>query len=134
MPTPVKSALSPAEWSLHQSGAVSIDVVDDETHVAMRDPDGEVVSVSGNDELFALMALANSALTDDDPRKLCRTDLAILSVLMEEYHASEAHDRKIHGLAATLYEKLGALLPAIGRDAGPDPRHENGPDVSEPSS
>jgi hypothetical protein len=119
MPTPLKSALSPAEWSRRQSGALSVDVVDVETHVAVRDPDGEVVTVSGNDELFALMALANSALTEDEPRKLCRRDLAVLSILIEEYHHSQAGDRQILEVGMMLYDKLAALLPGTGRNTPP---------------
>ena len=77
----INSALGAREWNQRRSGAVSVDAVDEETQVVVCDPDGGVVTVSGNDRLFALMALANSAMSDDDPRKLCRKDLAVLSVL-----------------------------------------------------
>jgi hypothetical protein len=36
----------------------------------VRDPDGEIVSVSGPAEVLALMALANDALPNGDPRKI----------------------------------------------------------------
>jgi hypothetical protein len=114
MNSPIRPALSPTEWHRRQCGAVSVHVVNDETHVALRDPDGEVVSVSGDDDLFAMMALANCAMSDEDPRKLCRKDLAVLSVLIDEYRLHGA-DRQIMSIAHNLYEKLAALLPGGGR-------------------
>jgi len=114
MQTVIKAALTPNEWNQRRSGAVSIDVVGEETHVAVRDPDGEVVSVSGDDELFALMALANNAISEDDPRKLSRRDLAVLSVLIESYHRESNGDRQLLAIGATLYDKLAALLPGTG--------------------
>ena len=110
----IKPALSLTEWHRHQCGAVSVSVVDDEKHVVVRDPDGEVVSLSGDDQLFGLLALANCAIADGDPRKLCRTDVAVLSVLIDEYHRSPGADIKIFTVANELLEKLAALLPASG--------------------
>jgi hypothetical protein len=46
-------------------------------------PDGDVVSVTGGDSLFALMALADDALPNEDDRKLTVTDVAVLRILME---------------------------------------------------
>jgi hypothetical protein len=115
----INPALGAREWNQRRSGAVSVDAVDEETQVVVCDPDGGVVTVSGNDRLFALMALANSAMSDDDPRKLCRKDLAVLSVLCEEYHDSRACDKQILTIASTLYDKLCALLPGLG--PGPRP-------------
>jgi hypothetical protein len=66
----IAPALEPEEWQHRRSGAVSVERVGDETHVVVRDPNGEVVSVSGPAEVFALMALANDALPDGDPRKI----------------------------------------------------------------
>jgi hypothetical protein len=68
----IAPALEPEEWRHRRCGAVSLDRVDAETHVVVRDPDGEIVSVSGPAEVFALMALANAALPDGDPRKITR--------------------------------------------------------------
>src|SRR5690242_9464127 len=119
MQTVIKPALTPDEWNQRRAGAVSVEVVDAETHVAVRDPDGEVVSISGDDALFAAMALTNCAMTDDDPRKLCRTDLAVLSVLTEEYHRQANGDRQILLLATVLFDKLAALLPGTGVPARP---------------
>src|SRR5690349_18593765 len=108
---PIKPALGPKEWNQRRSGALRVEAVDDEAHVVVCDPDGGVVTVSGDDELFALMAFANSAMTEDDPRKLCRKDLAVLSVLCDEYHRSHECDKQILAMASTLYDKLCALLP-----------------------
>ena len=71
----IAPALEPEEWKHRRCGAVSIDHVDGETHVVITDSDGELVSVSGPAEVFALMALANDALPDGDPRKLTVADV-----------------------------------------------------------
>jgi hypothetical protein len=126
MRTIIKPALTPPEWNQRRSGPVSVYVVDDENHVAVRDPDGELVSVSGDDELFTLIALANNAMSDDDARKLCRKDLAVLSVLTEEYRRQSNFDGQILAIASTLYDKVAALLPGAG--IGPTP--PTGTDVS----
>ena len=68
----IAPALEPEEWRARRCGPVSIDRVDGETHVLVTDPDGEIVSVSGPEEVFALLALANDALPDGDPRKISR--------------------------------------------------------------
>jgi hypothetical protein len=103
--------LTPVEWRSRKSGAISIDIVESETHVTVRDPDGEVVSVTGTDEVLKLIALANHALPDDDPRKICRSDLAVLSVLIDRIDRRGAGGPQLLGLAETLYDKLAALLP-----------------------
>lgn len=119
MQTIIKPALTPGEWQRRECGAVRVEAVASEIHVVLRDPDGEVVSVAGNDELFGLRALANSAMTDDDPRKLCRTDLAVVSVLIDEYRRTHENDAKVIALATTLYDKLAALLPTTDAIAQP---------------
>lgn len=68
----IAPALEPEEWLQFRCGGIAIDQVGDETHIVVTDPDGEVVSISGPQDLFALMALANSALPDGDPRKITR--------------------------------------------------------------
>ena len=80
----IAPALEPEEWKQRRSGAVSIDLVGDETHVVVRDPHGEIVSVSGPAEVFALMALANDALPDGDPRKITRETVQLLEMLTSD--------------------------------------------------
>jgi hypothetical protein len=74
-------------------------------------PDGDVVSVTGGDSLFALMALANDALPNEDDRKLTVTDVAVLRILMELISESEPSAIRLHALATALHDKLSALLP-----------------------
>ncbi|HZI42558.1 MAG TPA: hypothetical protein VFD67_12665, partial [Gemmatimonadaceae bacterium] len=62
MPIEIAPALEQQEWKDLRCGCIAIDQVGDETHIVVTDPDGEVVSVSGPQELFALIALANAAL------------------------------------------------------------------------
>ena len=47
----IAPALKPDEWEHRRCGAVSIDRVDGETHVVVTDPDGEIVGVSGPEEV-----------------------------------------------------------------------------------
>lgn len=110
---PIKPALTPSQWARRRCGAVSVEMADGATHVALRGPDGNAVTVSNDDEIVALIALANDALSDDDERKLCRTDLAVLSVVVDEYRIVRGHDRQILTYALLLHEKLSALLRAV---------------------
>jgi hypothetical protein len=86
-------------------------MVGDETHVIVADPDEQLVSVTGPNELHALAALANDALPDDDPRKLSRTDLAVLSILLERLDRNQPNALRLLALSESLYAKLLALLP-----------------------
>lgn len=97
----IAPALEEQEWKDLRCGCIAIDQVGDETHIVVTDPDGEVVSVSGPQELFALIALANAALPDGDPRKITRN---WIEQLLDGDRASRA------GLANV----LSALLPACG--------------------
>src|SRR5438270_16740 len=78
MPIKIAPALELDEWKHRRCGAVSLDRVDGETHIVVTDPDGEIMSVSGPEEVFVLIALAHDALPDGDPRKFARELLARL--------------------------------------------------------
>src|SRR5438046_2453426 len=99
MPMEIASALDPQEWRDLRCGCIAIDRVGDETHVVVTDPDGEVVSVSGPQELFALIALSNAALADGDPRK-------ITAQWVEQIRNGDPSAR------AQISGALAALLPA----------------------
>lgn len=68
----IAPALEPADWAQRRRGAIAIDPHADTARVVVTDGGGQAVRVSGSDALFALMALANDALPDGDPRKLTR--------------------------------------------------------------
>lgn len=106
----IRPALSTEEWGERRSGAVALMAVGDETHVVITDADGEVVSITGSDATFALMALANDALPDVDARKFGVTDVAICRLVMERLMALDS-DPRLHSLANQLCEKVAALLP-----------------------
>ena len=107
----IRPALTATEWRERRSGPVSIDVLNDETHLVLRDPDNDVVSVSGPDELHALIALANDALPDDDRRKLTRRDVAVLGIIIDHIDRSAANGERLCSLAEELFAKLVALVP-----------------------
>jgi hypothetical protein len=108
MPIEIAPALKPEEWKDRRCGAVSVDHVDGETHVVVTDPDGEIVSVSGPEEVFALLALANDALPDGDPRKITHAKVRVLVKFASEIrggHSSEDWDA-----LRQLTQTLNALL------------------------
>ena len=111
MSAPIRPALQKEEWQQRRSGAVSVDSIGEETHLVVRDPDGGVVSVSGSDAIFAVMALANDTLPNEDPRKLTVTDIAVLRILLERISESEPNGRRLLSLGIALTDKLAALLP-----------------------
>ena len=111
----IRSALTPEQWKQRQAGAVAIEVIDNEVNVVVRDPDNDVVSVSGADELGALLALANYALADSDRRKFTPADLAILKVLTEQIDTKAIGGLSLLSLAEALRDKLAALGPLVGR-------------------
>ena len=111
MSTTMRPALSPDEWNRRRSGAVFLDFVDDELHLVLADPDEQLVSVNSPDELHALAALANDALPEDDPRKVTRTDVAVLGILIDRLDRAQPNTMRLLSLAEALGAKLSALLP-----------------------
>ena len=106
----IAPAVGPEEWKHRRCGAVSLDHVDGETHVVVTDPDGNIVSVSGPEETFALMALANYALPDGDARKFTREDYHELRAVAVAYYQL-AGDPVVQSRVDRLTRVVGALLP-----------------------
>jgi len=111
MITTMRPALTPDEWCHRRSGPVFLDIVDDEVHVVVADPDEQLVSVTGPNDLHALLALANDALPADDPRRLTGTDLAVLSILIDRLDRTRPNTHRLIALSESLFEKIAALLP-----------------------
>src|SRR5438552_18775886 len=72
----IRPALEPAEWKVRRSGPISLVVVDRIEYIVIEGPNGETVKVTGADEIFALISLANDALPTDDPRMITHGWLA----------------------------------------------------------
>jgi hypothetical protein len=68
----IAPALTRDEWRDRRHGAISLDAVLHDEYVVIEEFDGTRATVSGPDELFALIALAFDALPDGDPRKPTR--------------------------------------------------------------
>src|SRR2546423_13737691 len=79
MSGPIRPALQNEEWQQRRSGPVSVDTLGDETHLSC-DPDGDVVSVSGVDDIFAVVALTNDTLPNEDRRHRVLQALALAHV------------------------------------------------------
>jgi hypothetical protein len=116
----IAPALDPEQWARRRCGSLAIEQVDDEVHVVVADPDGEVVSVSGSAELFALMALANDALPDRDPRKI-----TLHAVFDVQVAAEMARLAGVGGVAVRLV-KLADML-----EAALPPRRIEEPELSQ---
>lgn len=79
----IRPALEPGEWKERRSGPISLDVIDSAEYVVIEGPNGETVTVSGVDEIFALISLANDALPQDDPRKITHSWLARVEAIRD---------------------------------------------------
>jgi hypothetical protein len=79
----IRPALEPKEWKLRRSGPISLDVVDRIDYIVIEGPGGETVKVTGADEIFALISLANDALPLDDPRKITHGWLARIETVRD---------------------------------------------------
>ena len=79
----IRPALEPGEWKERRSGPISLDVIDSAEYVVIEGPNGETVTVSGADEIFALISLANDALPHDDPRKITQGWLARVEAIRD---------------------------------------------------
>ena len=79
----IRPALEPAEWKVRRSGPISLDVVDTTDYIVIEGPNGETVKVTGADEIFALISLANDALPPDDPRKISHGWLARIETIRD---------------------------------------------------
>ena len=111
MPEQIPAALTPQQWKEGRIGCLSLGVVDDELHVVVRDPDDGLVSITGADDLWALIALANEALPHTDLRKVAMRDVAVIRVLAESC-PDTAGGRRLRALAEALSNKIASLLPA----------------------
>lgn len=111
MPEQILPALTPQQWKEGRAGCLSLGVVDDELHVVVRDPDDGLVSISGVDDLWALIALANEALPHSDVRKLAMRDVGVIRVLAESC-PDTANGRRLRTLAEALSDRIASLLPA----------------------
>lgn len=120
----IRPALEPGEWKERRSGPISLDVGE---YVVIEGPNGETVTVSGADEIFALISLANDALPADDPRKITHGWLArveairdmLLQLAADGDQRLEADRRELARGWEQMAQVLSAILPPEG-DEEPD--------------
>lgn len=111
MPIEIAPALEPEEWKDRRFGAISRDAIEGsgDEFVVIIDPDGRETSVSGPNELFALIALANDALPKGDPRKLSRGDVEWFRMLAKGEDMWEVES--FRAWCRRMGQVLAALLP-----------------------
>ena len=83
----IAPALEPVDWAQRRRGTIALDHSTGEPRVVVSDETGRFAAISRADELFALMALANAALPEGDPRKLTRELADALCAACDELSA-----------------------------------------------
>ena len=83
---------------------------DKEAWLVVRSKDGESATVRGAENLWRLIALANDALPDGDPRKITRADTHLLNALVASIEVQDTDFSRLLPLFDALGQKLGALL------------------------
>jgi hypothetical protein len=121
----IRPALEPAQWKLRRSGPISLDVVGRTDYIVIEGPGGETVKVTGADEIFALISLANDALPLDDPRKITHGWLARIETIRDIIRdLAESGDLSLAPMRrdlATGWDQRAQVLSAIlppEREAG----------------
>jgi hypothetical protein len=115
----IRPALEPGQWKERRSGPISLDVIENAEYVVIEGPHGETVTVSGVDEIFALISLANDALPRDDPRKITHSWLArveairdmLIALASEGDRQLEAERRQLARGWDQMAQVLSAILP-----------------------
>jgi len=127
----IRPALGPAQWKARRSGPISLDVVDRIDYIVIEGPNGETVKVTGADEIFALISLANDALPPDDPRKITPGWLArvetIRDMIGDLAASGDPQFTSLRQELATGWDQMAQVLTAIlppshGADADDDIR------------
>src|SRR3954471_16160942 len=124
----IRPALEPGEWKLRRSGPISLDVVDRIDYIVIEGPGGETVKVTGTDEIFALISLANDALPPDDPRKITHGWLArietVRDMIRDLADSGDPQYKSMRRELATGWDQmaqvLSAILPPVGDDTHSD--------------
>ena len=113
----IRPALEPAQWKMRRSGPISLDVVDRIDYIVIEGPNGETVKVTGADEIFALISLANDALPPDDPRKITHGWLArvetIRDMISDLAASGEPQLATLRQELATGWDQMAQVLTAI---------------------
>lgn len=104
----ITPALSAEEWAQREAVRASTEISALDGSVMLVDPDAPstVVLAEG---VPALMALANAALPDGDPRKLTREDVALIRG--ERFGGFKDDAPALWRAVDALAAKLAALLP-----------------------
>jgi hypothetical protein len=117
MSEPIPPALEPGQWKQRRSGPISLDVIDSAEYVVIEGPNGETVTVSGVEEIFALISLANDALPRDDPRKITHSWLARVEAIRDMLIALSAEgDKRLEAERRELargWDQMAQVLSAI---------------------
>jgi hypothetical protein len=113
----IRPALEPEEWKQRRSGPISLDVIGSFDYVVIEGPNGESVTVTGADEIFALISLANDALPEDDPRKITPGWLARVEAIRDMISdMAEKSDPTLAPLRRQLaegWDQMAQVLSAI---------------------
>lgn len=103
----IEPALTPDEWKQWHEGERYIMPAEDSKHAGMM-LNRRAFEIETRP--FAVMALHNASLPDDDPRKITRKDVIELLVVSDHLDLHPDWSKALESIAA----KLDALLPPVG--------------------
>ena len=83
---------------------------DEEPWLIVRCNNGQSATVRGAENLWRLVALANEALPEGDPRKITSADAHLLYALVASIEVQDTELARLLPLFDALGKKLGALL------------------------
>ena len=104
------SALTRDEWQPQFWNVAVVTRVGDDVRVLLRCAGGESLALNGADNLWRLIAMANDALPNSDPRKITLEDVHVLHALVASIEVQDVDLRRLLPHVDALSEKFGALL------------------------
>ena len=131
MPDVIRPALEPEEWKQRRSGPISLDVIGSFDYVVIEGPQGETVTVTGTEEIFALISLANDALPEHDPRKITHSWLARVEAIRDMIRdMADRGDPTLAPLRRELSDGWDQMAQVLSAILPPTERNEFDPDDS----
>jgi len=109
MEAEIVPALTRDEWQVQRKHFAAMTRVEEGVRLAARYDDGESVTVNGADNLWRLIAIANDALPNSDPRKITLEDVHLLNALAASMEVRDADLPRLLPLVDALCDKVRAL-------------------------
>jgi hypothetical protein len=113
----IRAALAADAWAQRRFRRLALETQNRASCLTAEAPTGEPVRISCAEELFALIALANAALPDSDPRKITFATVEVVqeqaNTLDAEIYALQHGARRLKHHASTDSEILSRQAEAL---------------------